>query len=44
MKVPAQRGCRDATVSLTPDAYSDALPTLQEEAARDLDKWLSGQE
>jgi integrase len=31
-----------AGVSITLDVYSHVLPTLQEEAARDLDMWLSG--
>jgi integrase len=32
-----------ATVGITLDTYSHVLPTLQEEAARDLDAWLTGQ-
>jgi len=32
-----------ATVGITLDTYSHVLPTLQEQAARDLDAWLSGQ-
>ena len=32
-----------ATVGITLDTYSHVLPTLQEEAARHLDAWLTGQ-
>jgi hypothetical protein len=30
------------TMAITLDTYSHVLPTLQEEAARDLNAWLSG--
>ena len=29
-----------ASIAITLDTYSHVLPTLQEEAARDLDTWL----
>jgi integrase len=32
-----------ASIAITLDVYSHVLPTQQEEAARDLDAWLSGQ-
>ena len=31
-----------ASIAITLDTYSHVLPTLQEEAVRDLDTWLSG--
>ena len=30
-----------ATIAITVNTFSHVLPTLQEEAARDLDTWLS---
>jgi integrase len=32
-----------ASIAITLDTYSHVLPTLQDEAARDLDAWLSRQ-
>jgi integrase len=32
-----------ATIGITLDTYSHVMPTVQEQAARDLDAWLSGQ-
>ncbi len=31
-----------ASIVITLDTYSHVLPSLQEEAARDLDAWLAG--
>jgi integrase len=31
-----------ASIAITLDTYSHVLPNLQEEAAHDLDAWLSG--
>lgn len=31
-----------ASIAITLDIYSHVLPSLQEEAARDLDSWLAG--
>ena len=41
LKVVSER-LGHASIAITLDTYSHVLPSLQEEAARDLDAWLAG--